>query len=103
MAAEIYGMIPSAKTENRPSAPPENMLNMSTIVPRCRSINCSSASGLIPGTGMNVPKRNTARAARTNNSRLRSSVIRPMLPSMPATWEALEAITRPCRRPLRSR
>jgi hypothetical protein len=33
--AEMYGMMPSATTENRSSAPPENMLNMSRIVPRC--------------------------------------------------------------------
>ena len=31
--AEIYGMIPIAKIENRSNAPPENMLNMSRIVP----------------------------------------------------------------------
>ena len=33
--AEMYGMIPSATTENRSSAPPENMLNISRMVPRC--------------------------------------------------------------------
>ena len=33
--AEMYGTTPSANSEKRPSAPPENMLNRSTIVPFC--------------------------------------------------------------------
>ena len=35
MDAEMYGMIPIAKIENRSKAPPENILNMSRIVPLC--------------------------------------------------------------------
>src|SRR6185436_2218804 len=33
--AEMYGMTPSAKIDRRCSAPPENMLKMSRIVPCC--------------------------------------------------------------------
>ena len=35
MDAEMYGMMPSAKIDQRRSAPPENMLNMLRIVPDC--------------------------------------------------------------------
>ena len=55
--AEMYGMMPSAKIDQRSSAPPENMLNMLRIVPDCCSKNCWSATGSMPGTGMNVPMR----------------------------------------------
>ena len=50
--AEMYGITFSANRLKRSSAPPENMLNMSTMVPFCVSISCSIASGLTPGTGM---------------------------------------------------
>jgi hypothetical protein len=33
--AEMYGITPSAKIDRRCSAPPENMLNMSRMVPLC--------------------------------------------------------------------
>ncbi len=42
----------SANRLNRSSAPPENMLNMSTMVPCWVSISWIIASGLTPGTGM---------------------------------------------------
>ena len=48
----MYGTTFSANRLKRCSAPPENMLNMSTMVPFCDSISCSIASGLTPGTGM---------------------------------------------------
>ena len=50
--AEMYGITFSANRLKRCRAPPENMLNMSTMVPCCVSISCSIASGLTPGTGM---------------------------------------------------
>ena len=50
--AEMYGTTFSANRLKRDSAPPENMLNMSTMVPFCCSISCSIACGLTPGTGM---------------------------------------------------
>ncbi len=60
--AEIYGMTLSAKTDSRPRAPPENMLNMSRIVPRCCSNSALRALGSMPGTGMKVPIRKTINA-----------------------------------------
>ena len=55
--AEMYGITLSANRLKRSSAPPENMLNMSTMVPSWVSISCSIASGLTPGTGMKQPSR----------------------------------------------
>ena len=49
---EMYGMTFSANRLKRFRAPPENMLNMSTMVPCWASINCSMAWGSMPGTGM---------------------------------------------------
>ncbi|CFN76999.1 Uncharacterised protein [Bordetella pertussis] len=57
MDAEMYGMIPRAKMEKRDSAPPENMLNRPRIPPSCWRNRSASASGLMPGTGMWVPRR----------------------------------------------
>jgi len=50
--AEMYGMTPSANRLARSSAPPENMLNMSRMVPCCWSNSVARAAGLTPGTGM---------------------------------------------------
>ena len=50
-------MMPSAKIENRDSAPPENMLNMSRMPPLVCWKSFASSAGSIPGTGMNVPMR----------------------------------------------
>ena len=47
----------SAKMLKRCRAPPENMLNMSTMPPPCACIIASMASGLTPGTGMKQPIR----------------------------------------------
>ena len=55
--AEMYGMTPSAKIDRRCSAPPENMLNMLRIVPCWSWKKRASATGSMPGTGMNVPMR----------------------------------------------
>ncbi len=49
--AEIYGITFNAKILKRCRAPPENMLNMSTMPPPCACINESMASGFTPGTG----------------------------------------------------
>ena len=45
-------MTPSAKIAMRPTAPPENMLNM-PMMPVWALLNAwASASGLMPGTGI---------------------------------------------------
>ena len=67
MDAEMYGITPSANTEKRASAPPENMLNMSIRpLPLTRLL---IASGFTPGTGMNEPRRNTTSAPITKKMR----------------------------------
>src|SRR3569832_1978390 len=71
--AEIYGMIPRANTATRDKAPPENMLNMSMMVPRCWSNRAASAVGLMPGTGIAAPIRKTINAPSTNSKRCLSS------------------------------
>src|SRR5512134_3069982 len=71
-------MMPSARSENRSSAPPENMLNMSRMPPRCERNSSASFSGSIPGTGMNVPMRYTIRAPSRNSRRRFKSPILPM-------------------------
>ena len=49
---EIYGMIPSANSENRFSAPPENILNSPTME-LCEPSNIwDKTNGLMPGTGI---------------------------------------------------
>ena len=55
--AEMYGMMPSAKTVKRESAPPENMLNRLRIPPCWFWNSACSWSGSIPGTGMCAPSR----------------------------------------------
>ena len=52
IAAEMYGMMLSAKIVIRPSAPPANMLNMPKMPPACRSKICAMTTGSIPGDGM---------------------------------------------------
>ncbi len=78
--AEMYGITPRAKIDNRSSAPPENMLNMSRIVPCCASKKRASATGSMPGAGMNVPTRYTISAPNRKNSRWRNSAKRVISP-----------------------
>ena len=53
----MYGTTFKANKLKRFRAPPENMLNMSTMVPFWLSISCNIACGLTPGTGMKLPMR----------------------------------------------
>ena len=55
--AEMYGMMFSAKIAMRSTAPPANMLNMPRMPDDCCSNTALKASMLMPGSGMNVPKR----------------------------------------------
>ncbi len=47
--AEMYGMIVSAKMVMRPSAPPENMSNMSRMPPELVLKICARMLGSMPG------------------------------------------------------
>src|SRR5688500_5385833 len=73
-------MTPSAKIDRRSSAPPENMLKMSRMVHCCESKKRASATGSMPGAGMNVPVRYTINAPSKKNNRCRSSAKRVISP-----------------------
>ena len=77
--AEMYGMIPSAKTVKRDSAPPENMLNKFRMPPCCPSKSACSCCGLMPGTGMCAPMRYTNNA---NNRKVSRRYKSPNLPDL---------------------
>jgi hypothetical protein len=55
--AEMYGMMPSAKTVIRPRAPPENRFRNPRTVPSAAFVNSAIATGSMPGIGMNAPSR----------------------------------------------
>ena len=57
MATEMYGMMPSARTEKRSSAPPENRLTHPKSVPLAASKNEASAWPSMPGVGTATPMR----------------------------------------------
>ena len=50
-------MMFSANTAMRCTAPPENMLNMSSTPWLCPVNDCSKAFGSMPGSGIYVPRR----------------------------------------------
>ena len=75
MLAVMYGMIPSAKIEKLPNAPPENRLRKPSAP--CDStpfLNCLTASGSMPGTRIATPSRYRAIIAMTNRILFRRSV-----------------------------
>ena len=53
----MYGMIPSAKIENRSRAPPENRLTIPNMVLRGASKNAANALPSMPGVGIATPTR----------------------------------------------
>jgi hypothetical protein len=55
--AVMYGMIPSAKTANWESAPPEKMFRRLRIVPSCELKYSSIWAESTPGTGIQLPRR----------------------------------------------
>ncbi|CAB4554621.1 unannotated protein [freshwater metagenome] len=58
MLAVMYGMMPSAKIEKLPKAPPENRFrNPSAPCERTPSSNCFTASASMPGTRTATPRR----------------------------------------------
>ena len=69
-------MTPIAKIDSRSSAPPENMFTMPRMVLCVSSKNRATCSGLIPGTGINVPIRYTISAPNRNIRRERTSAKR---------------------------
>ena len=57
MDADMYGMIPSAKTVKRDSAPPDIRFAIPRMPPSWPLKNCCNWFGSIPGTGMCAPIR----------------------------------------------
>ena len=57
MEAEMYGMMPRAKTERRRSAPPEKRSRKPKTPPLIDLKNSESATGSTPGVGMCEPSR----------------------------------------------
>src|SRR5690349_9612062 len=92
MLALMYGMIPSAKIENRSSAPPENMFTSPKMLLRICWKNCASACPSMPGVGIATPSRYTASAIAVNASRFRSSGTRGALAN-PSSTENLRGAT----------
>src|SRR5215218_3117980 len=80
MLAVMYGMIPSANTLSRSSAPPENRLTSEYTSRWAEFCACSRqlliASTETPGPGMEAPRRYTAMIARENSSLRRRSGVR---------------------------
>lgn len=60
--AEIYGITPRAKIDILDREPPENMLNMSRMLPLCCSKRKLITAGSIPGRVMKLPNLKTIRA-----------------------------------------
>jgi hypothetical protein len=71
--AEMYGMIPRAKTESLRSAPPEKMSRKPKSDPADERKNASIAAGSTPGVGMCDPRRYTASRRNVKMTRLRRS------------------------------
>jgi hypothetical protein len=65
--ADIYGMTPSAKIDILDSAPPENILNISRILPLCCSKRKLITAGSIPGSVIKLPNLKTIKAKITKN------------------------------------
>ncbi len=76
MATEMYGMMPSARTEKCSSAPPENRLTQPKSVPLVCWKSEASAWPSMPGVGTATPRRNTASIAAVNTRRRRNSGMR---------------------------
>ena len=76
MATEMYGMMPSARTEKRSSAPPENRLTQPKSVPLAASKNEARAWPSMPGVGTATPMRYTASIMAVKTRRRRNSGMR---------------------------
>tara|TARA_B100002019_G_scaffold107680_1_gene92505 strand:+ start:1092 stop:1376 length:285 start_codon:yes stop_codon:yes gene_type:complete len=65
--AEIYGITPRAKIDILDKEPPENILNMSRMLPLCCSKRKLITAGSMPGRVMKLPNLNTINAKITKN------------------------------------
>ena len=60
--AEIYGITPRAKIDILDREPPENILNISRMLPLCCSKRKLITAGSMPGRVMKLPNLKTIRA-----------------------------------------
>ena len=65
--AEIYGITPRAKIDILDREPPENILNISRMLPLCCSKRKLITAGSIPGRVIKLPNLKTIRANITKN------------------------------------
>ena len=65
--ADMYGITPSANMDILDNDPPENILNMSRILPLCCSNKKLITAGSIPGRVMKLPSLKTINAKITKN------------------------------------
>ena len=65
--AEIYGITPRANIDILDSDPPENILNISRILPLCCSKRKLITAGSIPGKVIKLPSLKTINAKITKN------------------------------------
>ena len=71
--AEIYGITPRANIDILDSDQPENMLNISRILPLCCSKRKLITAGSIPGKVIKLPSLKTINANITKNILCRNS------------------------------
>ena len=67
-------MTPSAKIDIRDKAPPENILNISSMLPRCWSNKNCITDGSIPGKVIKLPSLKIIKAKITKNTLCLSSL-----------------------------
>jgi len=65
--ADIYGITPNANIDILERAPPENILNISKILPLCCSKRKLITTGSMPGNVMKLPSLKTTSAKITKN------------------------------------
>tara|TARA_B100000282_G_scaffold287972_1_gene256103 strand:- start:788 stop:1075 length:288 start_codon:yes stop_codon:yes gene_type:complete len=72
--AEMYGITPRANIDILDSEPPENMLNISRMLPRCCSKRKLITAGSMPGSVIKLPNLKTTKAKITKKILCLSSV-----------------------------
>ena len=89
----MYGMMPSAKIEKRDSAPPENMLNMSRMPPRC-CLNSSASTHWIDARHRDERRRCGRRSARPAGTAAGASDRRACRTRAGSRWPSLLSLRR---------
>src|SRR5688500_372365 len=96
--AEMYGMMPRAKTERRERAPPEKRSRKPKTPPPIALKNSDRATGSMPGVGMCDPRRYTASIRNVKMIRLRRSGMAKMLRKVSARFKLADLLAGSTRR-----